>query len=306
MVSPSLLEILRCPLCSGELDGTLSCAGCKRKFAVANGIPLLAPGGAETESEVSGWLRLAEQEGWRRENDEVDAVLPYVNRELGWDSAVWRGNAHSFSVLLERFVRPGMLVLEVGAAKCWAAPHLLARGCRYVGTDILVDDQIGLGRGAFYAARSAPFDRVQADAEHLPFADESFDLTFCVASLHHALDLDRMLGEMARVTRHGGVVAALSEATRPLWSRRHAPAQEPERKLGIHEHAHSLLRYARAFRGAGLRLCVVETADGFTGLERRPLPRLVFRIPGAKLAATLVAHGFVTYGGISLYATRAS
>ena len=73
---------------------------------------------------------------------------------------------------------------------------------------------IGLGRGAFYADRVGPFERVQADGEHLPFRDASFDLTYCVATLHHALDLGAMVREMARVTRPGGVVCALNEGTR--------------------------------------------------------------------------------------------
>ena len=34
-------------------------------------------------------------------------------------------------------LKPGMRVLEVGAAKCWGAQHLIPLGCEYVGTDIL-------------------------------------------------------------------------------------------------------------------------------------------------------------------------
>ncbi len=88
---------------------------------------------------------------------------------------------------------PGMRVLEVGAAKAWAAQHLVPRGVEYVATDILADPNIGLGRGAFFERRVGPFGRVQADGEHLPFADGAFDLAYCVAALHHALDLGRMV-----------------------------------------------------------------------------------------------------------------
>ena len=78
-------------------------------------------------------------------------------------------------------------MLEVGAAKAWAARFWLERDCEFVATDILVDAKIGLGRGAFYG----DFGRVQADGENLPFADATFDVTYCVATLHHALDLPR-------------------------------------------------------------------------------------------------------------------
>src|SRR5207244_7983097 len=136
----------------------------------------------------------------------------FVNRELGWADLSWLGNAHSFELLLGRYVGEGrrLRVLEVGAAKAWAARFWGERECEFVATDILVDPNIGLGRGAFYG----DFGRVQADGEHLPFDAGTFDVTYCVATLHHALDLPKMVREMARVTRRGGVVAGLNEGTR--------------------------------------------------------------------------------------------
>src|SRR5215471_4690209 len=42
---------------------------------------------------------------------------------------------------------------------------------------------------------------VQATAESLPFADDSFDAAMAVLTLHHWNDLERGLGEMVRVAR---------------------------------------------------------------------------------------------------------
>lgn len=50
-----------------------------------------------------------------------------------------------------------------------------------------------------------------ADALWLPYPDSSFDLTFCHFFLLWVSDPARALTEMKRVTRHGGVVAALAE-----------------------------------------------------------------------------------------------
>ena len=177
---------------------------------MVDGIPRLldetVPGVAAKAREVDGWAAMARAQGWYEPDDAVDAALPYLTRDLGWEDLTWKANEHSFGLLLD-LLEPGMRVLEVGAAKCWGAPHVVAAGCTYVGTDILADPNIGLGRGAFYEEEAGPFLRVQADGESLPFADESFDVTYCVATLHHALDLRRMVGEMARVTRRGGSVS---------------------------------------------------------------------------------------------------
>src|SRR6476469_11061292 len=138
-----LLELVRCPVCAGalgEAGGSLVCARCRRRYAVDDGIPRLVEdalaGMREKRLEIAGWVEKARAEGWYEPQDDVDAALPYVCRDLGWTDPVWRANEHSFTVLLDRYVKPGHRVLEVGAAKCWGAQHLVPRGCEYVATDI--------------------------------------------------------------------------------------------------------------------------------------------------------------------------
>src|SRR3989442_843701 len=184
----TLLDLLRCPVCGAPLverEAGLSCTRCATGYPVEAGIPRMLddrlPGIAKKRREVEGWVAMARTQGWYEPDDRVDEHLPFLCRDLGWDDKTWRANEHSFSLLLERYARPGMRVLEIGAAKCWGAQHLVPRGCAYVGTDILADPSIGLGRGAFYERRVGPFARVQADGEHLPFASRSFDLVYCVA-----------------------------------------------------------------------------------------------------------------------------
>ena len=306
----ALLEVLRCAVCSGELHedsgGTLVCADCPRAYTVEDGIPSLLddslPGIREKRAEIAGWVEKAKAESWYEPDDEVDAVLPYVCRDLGWDASDWRATEHSFTVLLDRYVEPGMRVLEVGAAKCWGAQHLVPLGCEYVGTDLLADPNIGLGRGAFYAQRVGDFGRVQADAEHLPFADESFDLVYAVAALHHALDLSQMVREMARVTRAGGVVAGLNEGTRAVGRSPDAPGQRTEKELGINEHVHTVWAYVWSFMRAGLRVRRVEHSEG---LVRTGAGRAMTRVP--KVGATLTTafeQSFGGYSGISIYARK--
>ncbi len=306
------LDVMRCPVCRSGLDDApegLRCRGCAAVFPVEDGIPRMLddrlPGMAQKRAEIAGWPELARSQGWYEPDDEVDAHLPYLTRDLGWEEKTWRANEHSFSLLLDRLVRPGMRVLEVGAAKAWAAQHLVPRGVEYVATDILADPLIGLGRGAFYEARVGPFARVQADGEHLPFAGGAFDLVYCVAALHHALALDRMVGEMARVTRRGGAVAALNEGTRALRASGEAEDQAEEKELGINEHVHTLYAYLWAFWRAGLAVTRIEHAEGDDDLRRRRIGGRLRRLPVVgRSAATLFAQTCYGYSGVSLFARR--
>jgi SAM-dependent methyltransferase len=79
--------------------------------------------------------------------------------------------------------------------------------------------EIGAGRGAFrrihpgYVATDYSFPalaadgdgaRVQADAQQLPFADESIDALFSVSTLEHVPDPERALEEVDRCLKPGG------------------------------------------------------------------------------------------------------
>ncbi len=124
---------------------------------------------------------------------------------------------------------------------------------------------------------------MQADGEHLPFPDGVFDVVYCVATLHHALDLTLMVKEMARVARRGGVVAGLNEGTKGVRQSSENPDQEAEKALGINEHVHTIWAYVYSFSRAGLVVRRLERADGWppvpygralsTDSEGRPVAR---------------------------------
>jgi ubiquinone/menaquinone biosynthesis C-methylase UbiE len=122
-------------------------------------------------------------------------------REHWWNDA--------FASFLEDTLRPrpGKSILDVGCGSGTAEvslARLRLSQMRLVGVDLLVDRV----RAATAATRgiNARVLYAVADACHLPFADASFDSTFCVAVLQHIRDIGRALGELARVTRPGGRV----------------------------------------------------------------------------------------------------
>ncbi|MCS7046447.1 MAG: ubiquinone/menaquinone biosynthesis methyltransferase, partial [Gemmataceae bacterium] len=69
-------------------------------------------------------------------------------------------------------------------------------------------------RKAVRAGAAQRLHFVEADAQHLPFADNLFQLTTVAFGLRNITDTDKGLAEMVRVTRPGGTVAIL-EFSRP-------------------------------------------------------------------------------------------
>ena len=162
-------------------------------------------------------------------------------------------------------------MLEVGAAKAWAAPFWRERDCEYVATDILVDPKIGLGRGAFYG----DFGRVQADGENLPFADATFDVTYCCATLHHALDLPRMVSRDGARHQPGGVVAGLNEGIRGVFREPRTPTRPARRRSASTSTSTPSGRMPRRSAGRA-RVRRIERAEGWPPV---PWGGLLSRIP---------------------------
>ena len=114
----TLPSYVRCPACRGPLGAGLVCTACGRRYETEDGIPRLldptAPGLDAKLRELEAWPVLAREQGWYEADDRIDAALPYLNRDLGWEDRAWGATEHGFQLLLDRYVRPGDRVLEVG------------------------------------------------------------------------------------------------------------------------------------------------------------------------------------------------
>ncbi len=104
--------------------------------------------------------------------------------------------------------------LEIGSGTGYFSLNLLQMGTieRLTATDIspgmlrrLAETAAGLGLEA---------ETVATEAEALPFEDESFDLVFGHAVLHHIPHLQRAFAEFLRVLRPGGAIAFCGEPSR--------------------------------------------------------------------------------------------
>jgi ubiquinone/menaquinone biosynthesis C-methylase UbiE len=104
--------------------------------------------------------------------------------------------------------------LEVGAGTGYFSLNLLQAGVvrEAVCTDISPGMLAALEANAERLGLAV--ETAACDAEDLPFADESFDLVFGHAVLHHLPDLPRAFGEFHRVLRPGGTALFAGEPSR--------------------------------------------------------------------------------------------
>jgi SAM-dependent methyltransferase len=105
-------------------------------------------------------------------------------------------------------VTAGMRVLDVATGTGNAAIAAAAAGGRVTGLDLTPE--------LFDAARSRArvggwdIDWIEGDAEHLPFADHSFERVLSVFGVMFAPDHRRAAGELARVLAPGGTIGVCS------------------------------------------------------------------------------------------------
>ncbi len=106
--------------------------------------------------------------------------------------------------------------LEIGSGTGYFSLNLVQIGVieRLTATDISPGMLKRLSATAASLGLSEQVSTVATEAEELPFEDESFDLVFGHAVLHHIPDLDRAFAEFRRVLRPGGVIAFAGEPSR--------------------------------------------------------------------------------------------
>ncbi|WP_246956754.1 demethylmenaquinone methyltransferase [Brachybacterium sp. Marseille-Q7125] len=105
----------------------------------------------------------------------------------------------------------GDAVLDLAGGTGTSATAIAETGARVVAADF----SLGMMREG--RRRGAPVPFVGADAQRLPFADDTFDAAVISFGLRNVQDPRRGLAEMTRVVRPGGRVV-VCEFSRPTWS----------------------------------------------------------------------------------------
>jgi len=145
--------------------------------------------------------------------DEADLALKAKHRAI-WASGDYAAVAHhvipSLGPRLVEAVRvtAGDRVLDVAAGAGNAAIPAALAGAAVTASD-LTPELLDTGRDDA-AAAGATLDWVEADAEHLPFGDASFEAVISCVGVMFAPHHQQAADELLRVCRPGGTIALLS------------------------------------------------------------------------------------------------
>lgn len=203
-----------CPRCGTALDlvavDVLRCPKDDLRFEQREGIwRFLLPERAPIFEQFTREYETVRKAEGRGGDPAYYRALPYFDRS-GRMTADWHIRAVSFDAFMVHIFRilarhkTPLTVLDLGAGNGWLSNHLAARGHHVAAVDLMTNDFDGLGCFRYF---EHPFTPVQAEFEHLPFADGCADLVIFNASLHYAVDFGVTLAEALRVlTPHGRLV----------------------------------------------------------------------------------------------------
>jgi ubiquinone/menaquinone biosynthesis C-methylase UbiE len=143
--------------------------------------------------------------------------------------AVWRSSSAAIAREL-RAQRLGPDVLEIGAGGGSVAQQLLSKNPELAWVAIDIDPH--MTRVATVRLVGFPNATVKtADATAMPFPDDSFDSVVSCLMLHHIIDWERAVAEVARVLRPGGTFVGYDLVRTPLASLFHRVDGSPHRLL---------------------------------------------------------------------------
>ncbi|NQD90088.1 class I SAM-dependent methyltransferase [Paenarthrobacter sp. CM16] len=139
------------------------------------------------------------------------------------------------------WIPDGSTVIDVGCNSGAFGTALLKKNCAVCGID--------LSHELVSIARLRGVDAVQGFAEELPFGNKTFDVAICAELLEHVLDPIRVLSEIIRVLKPGGILVGSVPHGDGAWG---------HSDIGHHD------EHLRAFSEIDLRLLL--KAQGFVGV----------------------------------------
>lgn len=191
---PVFWRCLECSAAMEDVDGeTAECVQCGRMYVHRDGVRVLQDrftGNNQVAAEFYNSDRWERFRFWEQLFLRVQGGIPGARMQILRHLRHWR---------LGR-------ILEVGVGD-GDNVALLPKPAHVTGIDVAIRPLVAC---AVRHVRRKPL-LIQAECEHLPFADETFDAVLCVGGFNYFSDPESALAEMARVVKRDGRVVVADE-----------------------------------------------------------------------------------------------
>lgn len=254
-MSPTLLQLLRCPSCGSQFpagvalngsNGVLACESCNRHVPVIDGIPRFVD---VPDDETAKRTQASFGYEWTHFND-------------------WRQsgvtNFNDYFQDVDLVALGGRVVLDAG---CGMGRHS-RQVAKFAGRVVAVDFSRAIDQASRNAADLNNVDCVQADLLALPLADGSFDFVDSLGVLHHLAETERALASLVRKVRPGGQLRVYLYWKRHGWKGRALAAATVARRVTTRL-PFTMLRAACYILSVGLYAAVVMPYRALSALGVR-------------------------------------
>ena len=170
LLDPSLLDLLACPDCRSGLVRSaagVECSGCRRRYVVRNGIPILFP----TSSDMD---HLKEEEAM------ADLMTSSETLENRFALGQWQESKKEFWEAVSKNIGPPpKKMVNIGCGYDDSFRSFQDMGHMFVNFDMVYKmlESLKSKSGAQYC--------VTGDVNSLPFKKNSFDHLACIDLIHH-------------------------------------------------------------------------------------------------------------------------
>jgi len=228
---PIIVNLLLCPQCqlgclASSNNSVLVCRECFTEYPMLkpNSTSLIAKGPKDsTKTKIREfWGDTAKQ--WYSSFDDT-LSFESLSLNLEWLESMLIERSHLATREINLNNLRGKLVLEVGSGAGATSALFCHHGASVVATDItpervqLTSNKLALVRDAQNPERPPIAMAFEADAENLPFQDNSFDIVYSNGVLHHTENTEKAVEEIYRVVKPGGkcVVMLYSRHSATYW-----------------------------------------------------------------------------------------
>ena len=194
-----------------------------------------------------------------------------LQKEFGANAPAYvKSQSHRMGASLSRLLalvppKPNWRVLDVASAIGYTA-FVFAPYVKHVWSTDITTEMLDLARQEATARGLANVTVEYADAEALPYDDNSFDLVTCRIAPHHFEDASLFVAEGARVLRRGGILAVVDNVVPDDPGGDYVNAFEKLRDRS-HNRCFSLREWLAIFSTAGLVVTHSETVDKEVNFE---------------------------------------